>query len=38
MLLVVLAQNHLDIYDDDNEILYKDDEAITPPGIYLPIR
>jgi hypothetical protein len=38
MLLVVLAQNRLDIYEEDNEILYKDGEAITPPGIYLPIR
>lgn len=36
MLLVVLAENELDIFEEG--ILYKDGEAITPPGIYLPIR
>lgn len=38
MLLVVLAENRLDIYEPENEILFKDGKAITPPGIYLPLR
>jgi len=37
MLLVVLAENRLDIYEQENEILFKDGEKISPPGIYLPI-
>lgn len=36
MLLVVLAQNRLDIYEEG--ILYKNGKGINPPGIYLPIR
>lgn len=36
MLLVVLEENHLDIYEEG--ILYKDGEGINPPGIYLPIK
>lgn len=36
MLLVVREENHLDIYEEG--ILYKDDEKISPPGIYLPIQ
>lgn len=38
MLLVVLAENELDIFDKEKEILIKDGEAISPPGIYLPIK
>lgn len=38
MVLVVLAENRLDIYAQENEILFKDGEKISPPGIYLPIR
>lgn len=38
MLLVVLADNRLDIYVQENEILFKDGEKISPPGIYLPIK
>lgn len=35
MLLVVLAENRLDIYDQDKEILFKDGEKISPAYIYL---
>lgn len=38
MVLVVLAENRLDIYEPDNEILYVDGEKVRTPGIYLPIR
>lgn len=38
MVLVVLAENRLDIFEPENEILYIDGEKVRTPGIYLPIK
>ncbi|MDF2822204.1 MAG: hypothetical protein K0R15_2652 [Clostridiales bacterium] len=38
MLLVVRVENELDIFDQEREILFKNGEKISPPGIYLPIK
>lgn len=37
MILVVLAENRLDIYEPENEIIYVDGKKVRTPGIYLPI-
>ncbi len=38
MLLVVLKENEMDIYEPENEIIYVDGKKVITPGIYLPIR
>lgn len=38
MVLVVLTENKLDIFEPENNIIYVDGEKVRTPGIYLPLR